>query len=389
MRAGRKAEGVDRKWMIECHALFIRDPVERLRYLRRAMGVESPAGERQRWPGCRRFAPVLLVVLLLIPIPTTSDVPWFPSLKGPPPATVDTARVERVPGVWLVERKEGFEVYSNGLRIDNRFAVDGERRAYPVYDHANLELLEWRTGPVGIVYHTTESRLEPFEPGYNRRLRRIGEWLLAFVQRNGSYHFLIDRFGRVHRVVRETDSANHAGYSVWADERWVYVNLNPSFLGVAFETQTEPELADTEVNPAQIHAAKVLTQMLRSQYDIPAANCVTHAQVSVNPWNMRIGNHTDWATGFPFGELGLNGNYGLPVPALSVFGFRYDADFVKVTGAPLLKGVALGEDRFRQQATSERVSVASHRAALKKRYRRIIEAIEEAVASKERNHEPR
>ena len=52
---------------------------------------------------------------------------------------------------------------------------------------------------------------------------------------------MIDRFGRVFRIVRESDSANHAGNSVWADQHWVYVNLNESFFGVAFEAQTQAE----------------------------------------------------------------------------------------------------------------------------------------------------
>jgi N-acetyl-anhydromuramyl-L-alanine amidase AmpD len=88
----------------------------------------------------------------------------------------------------------------------------------------------------------------------------------AYVRQNRAYHFVIDRFGRVHRVAEEADSANHAGYSIWADERWAYINLNPSFLGVAFETQTATGI----VSEAQIHAAKVLTEMLRSKYGFPA-----------------------------------------------------------------------------------------------------------------------
>ena len=63
--------------------------------------------------------------------------------------------------------------------------------------------------------------------------------------------------------------------------------------------------------------------MLRSKYDILSRNCVTHAQVSVAPWNMRLGNHVDWAANFPFGELGLANNYEMPIPAVAVFGSAY------------------------------------------------------------------
>ena len=41
--------------------------------------------------------------------------------------------------------------------------------------------------------------------------------MIEVVQQNHSYHFLIDRFGQVFRIVPEADVANHAGYSVWAE----------------------------------------------------------------------------------------------------------------------------------------------------------------------------
>ena len=97
---------------------------------------------------------------------------------------------------------------------------------------------EKRTEPVGIVYHTTESLQAPFEPGQNNVLKRVGESLLEYVRRRRCYNFLIDRFGRVFRIVNESDAADHAGHSVWADDRYFYVNLNDSFIGISFEAQT-------------------------------------------------------------------------------------------------------------------------------------------------------
>ena len=85
---------------------------------------------------------------------------------------------------------------------------------------------------------------------------------------------MIDRFGRVYRIVRESDAAEHAGYSVWSDDAWLYLNLNESFLGISFETKTEPGQEQPTVSPAQIHAAAVLTEMLRGRYGISAGNCV-------------------------------------------------------------------------------------------------------------------
>src|SRR5574341_2120807 len=78
--------------------------------------------------------------------------------------------------------------------------------------------------------------------------------------------FLIDRFGRVWRVVRETDAANHAGWSVWADEHWVYLNLNDSFLAVAFEASSG---APAPVNPAQVRAGRALVEEHTSELQSP------------------------------------------------------------------------------------------------------------------------
>ena len=124
----------------------------------------------------------------------------------------------------------------------------------------------------------------------------------------------------------------------------MYLNLNTSFLGVSFEGETQ-DLKEN-LTPAQIHAGRTLTEMLRSRYHMAAENCVTHAQVSVNPDNMRIGYHTDWAANFPFHEMGLEDNYGLPIPALYLFGYGYDPTFVESTGARLWKGLLLAEERF-------------------------------------------
>ena len=53
---------------------------------------------------------------------------------------------------------------------------------------------------------------------------------------------------KVFRVVAETDYANHAGQSVWADEKNIYWGLNQSFLGVAFEAQTDaPDGASSDI----------------------------------------------------------------------------------------------------------------------------------------------
>jgi hypothetical protein len=140
----------------------------------------------------------------------------------------------------------------------------------------------------------------------------------------------------VFRVVAESDAANHAGHSVWGDGNNFYIDLNETFLGVAFE-------ARGEITAAQIRSGAMLTEMLRAAHRIAAENCVTHAQVSVNPSNLRVGYHTDWAAGFPFAELGLPDNYSIPPPAVWAFGFEADESYRAVAGEALRRAVAAAD----------------------------------------------
>lgn len=367
---------------VERKARGIEDPVHRLRYLRRAMWLGSaaaapmPPGRRwRRWLQC---SPLLMIVLLLVPIETTSTRAWViparPAAKAP--AAGDPARrlSSGFPNVWLVEKTKDYEVFSNGLRVEDGFAVSNRpREKYPIFSAAGRDVrpVAWGDAPVGIVYHTTESLLKPFEADENSELKRIARNLVDIVGRSRSYHFVIDRFGRVFRVVEESDAANHAGYSTWANESNVYVNLNDSFLGIAFEAKTEPGAVNPTINPAQIHAARVLTEMLRGRYRIPASNCVTHAQVSVNPLNMRIGYHVDWSGNFPFAEVGLGDNYRIPLPSLYTFGFDYDSVFLRATGSRPWKGLLAAEQMVLERASNEGLTASAYRALLRQRYKQI------------------
>ena len=279
------------------------------------------------------------------------------------------------PRVWLVDRSDYLELYSNGLRVDLTFVASNRpRNHFPIFSLAGgAEPVGEGNMPVGIVYHTTESNLAPFEEGENRRLQRLGRNLMEWVRQERSYHYLIDRFGRVYRVVQESDAANHSGTSIWADSRGVYVNLNDSFLGVSFEGQTG---AVDEVTPAQVNAGKVLTEMLRSRYGIATEDCVTHAQVSVNPQNMKIGEHTDWAGRFPFAGVGLPDNYSIPLASMYVFGLGYDSVFLKATGVRW-RGLDLAELQVARQAAAEGLETSRYRAILQHRYKDIASALKE------------
>lgn len=291
--------------------------------------------------------------------------------------------------VWQVEKTGTSEVYSNGLRIDDRFVVSNHQRSYLAFrlDHTEQTSGVRRSEPAGIVFHATESPQAPFEANQNRVLKRIGESLLEYVRRKRAYHFLIDRFGRVYRVVAESDAANHAGNSVWADDRWLYVNLNQSFLGVSLEARTEHDQAEPETSPAQLRAVAMLTEMLRSRYHIAAENCVAHAQVSVNPSNMQVGYHTDWVSNFPFEQLGLPDNYAQPLPALWAFGFEYSPEFQNWAGDRLGVGLQLAENRLDQRASEAGVPARVYRKSLQRRYRQELEEVRRANAAEDEESE--
>jgi hypothetical protein len=323
-----------------------------------------------------------VLAVVVVPLNSVSDANVRRTLDPKLPLPALRTPGSDIPSVWLVDKTNEFEVYSNGLRIENELSVSGEPRWYSLIVRGRgTQFGPRRSQPAGIVFHITESDQAPFEPNQNHALKRIGKDLLLFVRNKRAYHFLIDRFGRVHRIVNESDAANHAGNSVWADSSWLYLSLNASFLGVAFEAHTEPD--QPPVNHAQIHAAKVLTEMLRSKYNVPAENCVTHAQVSVNPSNMRIGWHTDWGKNFPFEDVGLPNNYEPPNPAIAVFGFAYDEAYMQSTGPALWKGLALADERIREAAAEHGIEVAEYRKILKKRYRDQLEALRDQDANEE------
>ncbi len=368
--------------MIDQRASDIGDPVERLRYLRKAMDVPRPVA-RERAP--RRHGRIPARVLLaLVPIGVIALTPR-------PTGTAETLVRERgltipradgaqaaawgsVPRIWMVENSETTEIYSNGLRIDRTFLVNNRpRAAFPVFPLTGGSTpVTMRSTPAGIVYHTSESLLAPFDEQDNRRLRQLGRNLLDVVREERAYHYVIDRFGRVFAVVADTDAADHAGHSVWADADGIYVNLNDSFLAVSFEGQTG---APDAITPAQIASAKVLTQMLRSRYSIPADNCVTHAQVSVNPLNMRIGAHTDWGGSFPFAQVGLPDNYSMPLASIYAFGFEFDNAFIERTNG--WKGLYAAAEQVDRRAAYEHVPAARYRAMLQHRYKEIAAEIKE------------
>jgi hypothetical protein len=386
MGSARKAELLGAT-VVDWRARHIDDPLTRLRYLRVATEGMMPSGRPGllRW----RFAALLVLAVAAAPYVVTQAVsssrgapaparrPQPVQSAGPNPTAQSNGSLPSngsFPNVWLVEQNAESEEYSNGLQIDCRLAVSNRPRTYAAFDAAHPERgpVEWRNQPAGIVFHTTESLQVPFEPLQNGELRHITGGLIEYLRGKRAYHFLVDRFGRVHSIVRESDAANHAGHSVWADDRWLYIDLNDSFFGVSFEAQTRHGEASTSITPAQVRAGQLLVEMLRARYRLAPRNCVTHAQVSVNPANMRIGYHTDWADNFPFREMGLPDNYSLPLPGLYLCGFVYDRTYLVSTGPRILAAIGLSEDRLDQAAARQHRPAAEYREYLQREYHRKI-----------------
>jgi hypothetical protein len=385
---------------LEWRARRLADPAHRLQFLRRKLTErQEPKRSHEYARGaqdCLRYGLRSLVMTVTVLAGMIS-----------PDATTVLLRVPKAERrVWLVQATPQFDLYSNGLRIERQYATSTAARKYLVFamDRPGLVVsgaapgaasgAEWRSEPAGIVYHTTESHWAPFEQNENRELRRAGEGLLAYVSRRHSYHFVIDRFGRVFRIVRESDYANHAGNSVWADRFWIYINLNQSFLGVAFEARSKPHGLDPTVNAAQVYAGRILTDMLRTRYRIAASNCVAHAQVSVNPANFGAGFHLDWAANLPFGALGLPDNYQLPLASVRLFGFQADAARIDdatsaedqtMEHATMLVGLEKAVAQVRADAFAQNLPVERYRDKLQERYRDAIRALRGKDAYQEYN----
>lgn len=373
---------------VEWRAERIADPVRKLRFLRRSSGALATGEDarKMRWHWIRVGCIILCSGFAVMPMRHSSFAtadrlePVAPAMKAQDvPVAADS--------VWMVSQNAAYEDYSNGLRIEKQYTVaNAPRTRYRVFERErpNFERFTWKSGVSGIVYHTTESHVAPFEPAKTGQQTKASQWTLADIQKRRCYHYVIDRYGRVWRVVDEDSIAWHAGRSVWGDPNGTFVDLNDSFIGVSFEAQTYDQSQPTATE-AQIRAARVLTEMLRSKYRIPAYDCVTHAQVSVSAQSMLAGAHTDWAANFPFVAMGLPDNYNAPMASVWAFGFDYDSIFVNATGNRLWQGLIYAEQHVREQATLAGLTVPQYKQLLQGRYKQLIQAL--SSADEEPTHE--
>lgn len=272
--------------------------------------------------------------------------------------------------VWLAEHGDGYEFYSNGARVFTEHETAGAARNFYRFRLSAIaggaDAGERRARPIGIIYHISESDLLPFDDQHNSSLQRHSIGLLEYARAQQLYNYVIDRFGRVYRIVRDEEAARHAGNSVWSDGQFVYVNLNASFIGVCFEGQSRrgKAVGADGINEAQIYAARVLTAVLRSKYAIDDANCVTHGLVSVSLSNKLMGYHTDWVAAFPFGALGLGSKYDTEIVAISHLGFGYDSAYIAAAGGHRWAGLDKADAALREAAQQDGVTVDEKRRAM-------------------------
>jgi hypothetical protein len=275
--------------------------------------------------------------------------------------------------VWLAEEADGYEFYSNGARVLTEFETEGAERKFYRFELAGLAensgQTEMLSRPVGIVYHVSESDLLPFAGSYNSSLKNLSRELLEYARAHKLYNYVIDRFGRTYRIVRDEYAASHAGNSIWSDGDSIYVNLSASFVGICFEGRGAAMGAEG-INEAQIYAARVLTGVLRSKYSIDDANCVTHGLVSVNPSNRLMGYHTDWVSEFPFEALGLTDKYQTELIAISRLGFDYDQAYVSAAGGKW-PGLERADAALREEAAKNSVSLEKERQSLSRVFGRM------------------
>jgi hypothetical protein len=91
---------------------------------------------------------------------------------------------------------------------------------------------------------------------------------------------------------------------------------------------------------------------------------VTHGITSINPRNRLIGYHLDLSTGFSFERFRLNNKNMESLPAITEFGFAYDAYFLKLFDGKLWPGIHLSEAILEKKAKEANIPLHRYRKQL-------------------------
>ena len=117
---------------------------------------------------------------------------------------------------------------------------------------------------------------------------------------------------------------------------------------------------------------QVLVDALATAYK-RRPGAAAEVEVSVNPDNRGVGYHVDWAAGFPYQRLGLPVNYLTPLPAITLFGFRFDETYSNAASDELQDGISAGETVLRQDAAQRKQSPAAYRRMLQARFPQVVD----------------
>ncbi len=283
----------------------------------------------------------------------------------PKEAEKTPAKLEKV---WFLDKKGNIERWSNRARIRTEFETENRpRRFYAIPRGSDTAPDRLRSDIVGIVYHTSESHIVPYDPGYSEDIVRSSRGVINYIRNNKLYNYLIDRSGDIYRIVRDEHAANHSGHSIWADSNYAYVGLNESFIGICFESTVNADSKEILTEP-QILSGKELTDVLRNKYNIDDANCTTHGLVSIKPERMLVAFHHDWVRDFPFEAMGLSDKYKVPPPNISDYGFTYDDEILAKLNGKLWEGAIIAEAEFKKRAEQAIIDPQILRENLRDRY---------------------
>jgi hypothetical protein len=307
--------------------------------------------------------------------------------------------------IWMVEKSDDSEYYSNRLKINTTQTIENIPRGYYLFKKADGKLLQqgvFTNQIKGILYHASESDVFAYRPEMTQSIKEYSRLLIRYLNKKKAYHYFIDRFGKIYRLIQDDHVAFHSGNSIWADDEFLYLDLNHAFIGVCFEgkdfeaikpsdtslqNENHPAIFPMErssINEAQLISGKELTDWLRVKYKISQNNCIPHGLVSVNPYDRLIGHHLDLSHGFPFDFFEISNKYEEPIPAITEFGFTYDNYFVEIFQGKLWAGIAASEKIITMRANGKHMSVVDYRKMLNGKFRQIFTWMKDKTAV--RNH---
>ncbi|MBO0797420.1 MAG: N-acetylmuramoyl-L-alanine amidase [Blastocatellia bacterium] len=271
--------------------------------------------------------------------------------------------------VFLLDKKGNVERWSNRAWIRTEMEIDTRPRRYYAIPRGS-EFIgsnnQLRHDIVGIIYHTSESHILPYDPEFNKDIVRTSQGLANYIRSKRAYNYLIDRGGDIFRIVRDDQVANHVGNSIWSDSKYTYVGLNDSFIGICFESSVDAP--DEQLTEPQIKSGRELTDVLRYKYHIDDADCTTHGLVSINPERMFIAFHHDWVRDFPFDMMGVSDKYKVPPANILDYGFTYDDETLEKIGGKLWEGAKVAEERFKKRAEAAGIAPEVLRQKMRDRY---------------------